>query len=63
MNQEIMRRAIKYILLFIFLLAILYYLPTVNLNNDIYIIAIVGTILYAIVDMYFPSIYIHNNNK
>lgn len=68
MRKELLRRAMKYLLLFILLVIVFYYIPLPLTNesmstNDILLISMVGTIIYAIVDMFLPSIYFHKNEK
>lgn len=55
--NEIYKRALKYILMFVIVVGSLKFIPQISVNNyDIIKISIIIIIAFSILDMYYPTI-------
>ena len=55
--KEILRRATKYIMMFFIIVITLNYIPKIKLTNqEIFIIGVIASIAFSMIDMYSPTI-------
>lgn len=56
-KNEMFRRALKYVILFLSITMALNFIPTCQISiTELLMVAIVGAVTYAILDMYLPSV-------
>lgn len=56
-HDETVKRALKYVIMFLVLIAALKYIPQSPLTwTEILIISIIGVIAFAILDMFMPAV-------
>ena len=64
LNDEMYKRFVKYIVHLTSIFLLIKYIPTCEMtSNEVLQIVLISTSIYAILDMYMPSIRVENSNN